>query len=181
MESQDRTPSEDPLRGSVGDPDDTRQSSAQKKADPPKKRFTLSQVVPTVTARVHLPFLYEGFEPFVFVFRIALTKDMQAQREAYLALAPSKRKEGFEKQRLDEVCDLLSALPEGFGDIGSVVEGGTAMKSPGECFREYYNAAVKRGPNHKATLDMIVEGAYNIYTSSVAPQEFFQTPADSGA
>lgn len=166
MENQDRTPSEE--------------TSPPTPAPKPKKRFTLDTVIPTVTARVHLPFLYEDFEPWTFVFRVALTRDMQAKKDAYLALAPSKRKEQFEQQRLDEICDLLSELPSGFGDIGSVL-GSTGTKSPGEEFRDYYLQAVKRGPNHRATLDAIIEGAYNIYTSTVTPQEFFPSPADSGA
>lgn len=151
----------DPLEGVVV-------QSAQKalQAEPveaPKKVFTLADIKRSITVSVHLPKLYPEFDPWEFDLRLKLSKEAEDRRQEYLSLSIGEAAVKLQEQALDEICDLLVALPKGFGDL---TDNG---KGPGSSFREYVNAA---GPAQKEFLYVIVEGADNLYWASVMPHEF---------
>lgn len=131
---------------------------------PKKKRFTRTDSRKYITASVHLPKLYEDYEPWVFKMRFKLSGEANERRQEYLSLSPSKMTAKEKEQALDEVCDLLVELPEGFGDLQ--YDG----KSAGSSYRTY----VETCPDSqvKEILYEITLGASNLYWAGISPREF---------
>lgn len=139
----------------------------------PLEVFTLKSVVRVITVTLHWPALYPNHASWVFKFRLALSDAMQKKREEWIALpvGQSSEKGRYREEALDEVCDLLTDLPEGFGDIRSA-EYGSAGQDPGSVFRNYVNRAAMQDPETKETIYRIVEAANNGYYAKVSPREF---------
>lgn len=130
----------------------------------PKKVFTRADVRKTVDINVVFPRLYPDYEPFGFKFRLKLGNEAEDRRQDYLSLAPTDRVVKQSEQALDEVCDLLVAIPTGFADMQDTGQG------PGATFRSYVETATD--PAARAMLDMIVEAADSAYWGATAPREF---------
>lgn len=154
------------------------QKKEQKKEEA-LKLFTLDSAPPTVPARVHVPGLLPGHEPFIFEFRLTFSADMQKKRDAFLMLAPTKQVEVEDEQILNEVCDLLARDPTGFGDFNGNAVGGSM--APGAKLRNYYVQAERTSPHALSIVKSVIRAANNIYWGSVTPREFFPPPTDTGA
>ncbi|MEP6756384.1 MAG: hypothetical protein ABJA67_12845 [Chthonomonadales bacterium] len=128
-----------------------------------KKVFSRNEIRRSVEVAVHMPELYPGFEPWVFKFRLKLTKEAEERRQEYLSLAAAQMTLKLSEQALDEVCDLLAALPTGFSDLKDTGQG------PGHSFRSYVETADSEA---KDLLLQIVEGADNLYWQKISPREF---------
>jgi hypothetical protein len=135
------------------------------------KVFIRSDVKRGLKISVHLPFLFEGYEPWVFSMRIKLSEEAEERRQEYLALAPSEQTVKFPEQALDEVCDLLTGLPTGFGDLQD------NGKGPGPSFRSYVETT--SDAEAKDLLYKIVIGASNLYWMQVTPREFRKQVSDN--
>jgi hypothetical protein len=137
----------------------------------PPRLFTRATVVRTVDVHVQLPRLYPTFH-WAFKLRVMLSGEQQKKRDDWGALPPNKQSTGQKAEYLDELCDLMADYPEGFGDL--LTEGGMA---PGEKFRQYYNETTDA--TAKFVLDLIIEGAINLYWASVTPREYFPASEDT--
>jgi hypothetical protein len=130
----------------------------------PKKVFTRDDVRSSIKVSVTLPRLYEGYDPWEFLLRIKLSTAAEEKRQEFLSLAPALQAEKTQEQNLLELCDLLKALPKGFGDLK---DNGTG---PGPSFREYVETCPSA--EMKTMLYTIVEGAVNLYWRTIMPVEF---------
>lgn len=128
-----------------------------------KKVFTRADIKKTIDFKVHLPRLYEDYEPWGFKLRLKLSKDAEERRQEYLSLAPVKQTAQASQHALEEVCDLLSELPTGFSDL--VYDG----QSAGSSWKGYVESATGEA---KDLLLAITEGADNLYWASISPREF---------
>lgn len=132
-------------------------------APAPKKVWTRKDVVRSVKLGVTLPTLYPDLEPWLFEMRLKLSVDAEERRAEYLALSPSDQTVKEQEQNLDELCDLLVAMPKGFGDL---VDNGSG---PGSSFKDY---VMSSDETTKQTLFTIVRGAINLYGRKTSPHEF---------
>lgn len=130
----------------------------------PEKVFTRNAIVRTIPIRLIFPKIYPGFKPFVFKLGIKLSKAAAEQREQYLALSAQEATERYAEQCLNEVCDLLREMPEGFGDLQPVGRG------PGDAFRSYVTTTTD--PDGRDFLDLVCIGAATVYWNSIAAHEF---------
>jgi hypothetical protein len=146
------------------------------------KLFTLADVNRVVTVPVHWPHLYPGFAPWVFKLRLALSDKMQKKREEWLALpiGESSEKDKFREECLDEICDLLTDVPTGFGDLKDP-RFGQPGQNPGSVFRNYVTAATSQDGETKETIYKIIEAVSNSYWSRVSPREFHQAIPNSNS
>jgi hypothetical protein len=130
-----------------------------------KRVFSLNDVKRVVQVDVTWD-LYPDYEPWVFKFRLMLSKEMQAKREEWLALpqAEAASPEKWRKEILDEICDTLVDIPAGFGDITN------AVLDPGTVWRNYVERI--NDPEQKETLYKIMETANNGYWAKVSPRIF---------
>lgn len=145
---------------------DTQAETVAVEAPPAKKVFTRADVKRHITVEVCLPKLYPGYEPWAFDLRLKLSRDAEERRQEYLALAASQMTVKLKDQVLDEICDLLVAYPRGFSDLPD------GSGNPGTAFRAYVESS---DPVTKELLLQIVEGADNLYWSSITPREFQRT------
>lgn len=143
-----------PIQGQTAVSEDTPQS---------RKLFTRADVVRGVEVKVALPKLYPDYEPWAFKLRLKMTSDAEERRQVYLALNPTEQTLKETDQNLDELCDLLTALPKGFGDLKDNGQG------PGSSFRDYVETA---SAEQRPILDTIVRGAVTLYWRNTSPQEF---------
>jgi hypothetical protein len=135
----------------------------EKPEAPALKTFTRRDVKRTVDVEIHFPNLLPGFEPFGFKFRLALSREAEEARQEYLDLPAGERTDKESAQALNEVCDLLTELPAGFGDLRDLGRG------PGFAFRSYVETAE---PDARPMLDMIVRAADTGYWGKIMPREF---------
>jgi hypothetical protein len=138
----------------------------EKKAPPAKKVFSRSDVKRSLSVAVHLPKIYPGYEPWEFELRLKLSREAEERRQEYLSLSAADMTVKLREQALDEICDLLVALPKGFSDLQDTGQG------PGHSYRSYVETA---DPETKDILLTITEGADNLYWSSISPREFPRT------
>lgn len=111
--------------------------------------FTLNRIFPDVA--------------FKFCLRTMLSKEAEEQRQKYLSLSALEQTYKEAEETLDELCDLMTKLPEGFGDLKDT------GKSPGYSFRNYYETS---DSEDKENLDLILRAAYGLYWGSLSPREF---------
>lgn len=139
----------------------TTAQSGQETPTKNKRVFTLKDIKRTVTVRVGLPGIYDTdeFELWSFVFRTKLSKEAQERRAKFLALPAAERTERSLEQALDEVCDLLVEVPEGFGDFPPESDGTLAERA-----RKYFN--------QDPQLLEIADAANSAYYAKVLPREF---------
>lgn len=128
------------------------------------KVFTRDSVRKTVPVQVHLPALYPGVV-WKFILRLKLSADAEEKRQEFLALAPATQVEKNAQQNLNELCDLLVAVPTGFGDMPTEV----GAMTPGDVFHSYVTSAEA---DARETLDTITSGAITLYWRKISPQEF---------
>jgi hypothetical protein len=97
---------------------------------------------------------------------VKLSREAEERRQEYLSLSAADMTVKLREQALDEICDLLVALPKGFSDLQDTGQG------PGHSYRSYVETA---DPETKDILLTITEGADNLYWSSISPREFPRT------
>lgn len=151
----------------VSQPNDTATKTEVVETPKPKTRaFVRTDVKPYIEKKIILPSLFpvDEYDPFQFRFKIKLSGDAMERREQYLSLAAAEQTIKQSEQALDEVCDLLYDLPQGFGDLKQL------GLNPGESFKSYVNSTTDA--TQKAVLMTIVEGANSAYWNAVAPREF---------
>lgn len=136
-----------------------------------KKLFTRDSAPRSIPISVHLPKIFPDYEPWVFPMRMKLSEDAESQRQDYFSWSLAKQSEKGHNQALNEVCDLLTALPTGFGDLVKI-EG----QKPGTTFRNYIEGTTDAAQRHM--LDLIVGGAATLYWNSVMPREFLEKVQD---
>ncbi len=129
----------------------------------PKTLFTRAAVTRSVPVHIHFPGLMPDLAPFKFNLRLKLSADAEERREEYMALSATEQTVKNSEQQLDELCDLLTKLPSGFGDLES--NGGT----PGESFKSY---VLGSDPATKDFLFNTVQGAMTLYWRKLSPHEF---------
>lgn len=132
--------------------------------DKPKKVFTKKDIRRTIDVEINMPRLYEGYDPWGFKLRLKLSTEAEERRQEYLSLSASEQTVALSGRNLDEVCDLLTELPTGFGDL--IADG----KGPGSSFRTYVETC--EDPTMKDLLLQIVEGVDNVYWATISPREF---------
>lgn len=142
--------------------DNSPKSAQQPSTAVPEKGFTRDTVKKHLVVKVCLPALY-GDHHWDFKLRLKLTGEAEDRRQQYLALSAFERTQKWNEQVLDEVCDLLLALPRGFDDLKDNGRG------PGSSLREYVETAPE---DAKETLYTIIEGASQLYWARSLPQEF---------
>lgn len=142
----------------------TDSGEAQKEQPKPKKTFTRNDIKRTIDVSVVFPKIYPDYEPWGFKMRLKLSREAEERRQTYLSLAAVEQTAGITEQALDEVCDLITELPTGFGDL---METG---KGPGASFRSYVTTATD--PDMKDFLAMVVEAADSAYWGAITPREF---------
>ena len=152
-----------PTVGTLPEPPAKSQQLEEKK-EAPKKVFTRNDVKRFIEAPLVFPAIYPGYEPFVFRMRLKLSREAEERRQQYLSLSAAEVTARTSEQALDEVCDLLTELPTGFGDLRDTGQG------PGPSFRSYYETTTD--PDVKEFLRLVVEGADSFYWGAVAPREF---------
>jgi hypothetical protein len=137
-------------------------SETQDKPAPPPV-FTRANVKRVVPITVEHP-LYPGVK-FNFIFRVALSKTIQDAREEWLGMGAVERNkpERIKAQTLNEVYDLLTDDPSGFGDL----EGAT---DPATKLRAYYEDTTD--PVAKEQIYSILEAANTGYWGTVLPRAF---------
>lgn len=131
----------------------------------PKKFFTRRDVKRYVPISLYFPTLYPDYEPISFKFKLALSSEVEKQKESYLALSATEQTKDEFKQALDEVCDLLIELPEGFGDLTEV-----KGEPPATTFRRYVEETTD--PDALFFLKKIVVGADGQYWNTIFPRLF---------
>lgn len=139
-------------------------STPQPELPKPKLRvFRRSDTVRSVWVKLALPDLYPGYEPWTFELGLKLTEQAEERRQEYLALTPTEFTVRAAEQNLDELCDLLRSMPQGFGDLQDNGQG------PGPSFMDYVKTA---DTGTKDMLMAIVQGAITLYWRKISPQEF---------
>jgi hypothetical protein len=126
--------------------------------------FTRANVKRVVPITVQHP-LYPGVN-FDFVFRVALSKTVQDAREEWLGTSVVERNkpERVKTQTLNEVFDLLTDDPTGFGDLPE------GLMAPGDKLRAYYEGTTD--PVAKGQIYDILEAANTGYWGTVLPRAF---------
>ena len=142
----------------------------QEEAPKQKKVFTLADVKRYVPVSVNLPFMYQDYEPWSFKLRLKLSEDADERRQEYLALSAAEQTRKEQDQALDEICDLLTELPKGFGDLIPLSETKRGMSQPGVVFKEWVNNITD--PDGKQTVLNIVASADRHYWGTILPREF---------
>lgn len=142
---------------------------------PAKKKllFTRDKIRKTIQVGVVFPKLYPDYEPFGFQFRLKLSGEAEERKQEFVSLSAIEQTAKYDKQVLDEVCDLLTELPTGFGDLK--YDG----KSAGSSFRTYVETC--EDPEGKELLYKIVDGANRLYWQAIMPQEFRISLQDSSS
>jgi hypothetical protein len=142
-----------------------------KQDTPALKVFKLDDIKRVIEVSIHWPALYPGYEPWVFKLRLALSKDIEEKRQEWMGLteAEANKPGKLESIALDQICDLLTEHPSGFGDLGNPAE--LVSLNPGSTFRSYV-AKASENPEQKETLNRIVVAAYNGYWGRALPQSF---------
>ena len=142
--------------------DEKKPQETPKRDDTPKATpFTRASIKKEIEVKVYIPALY-GDHHFDFPLRSKLSIDAENQRQDYMALAAVNQTSKYSEQCLDEIWDLLRAMPRGFDDLQD------NGKGPGQSFREYIETA----GDAKDGLMSIVEGASQLYWAKVLPREF---------
>lgn len=135
---------------------------------PKKKAFTRATAKPHIEIAFTLPMLYPDYEPWVFKLNYSLSGEAEKRRQKYLTMAPAARVDKLFEQNLDELCDLMVALPTGFGDLTDV-----PGQKPGVTFMNYVKSTSDHGA--KESLSRIVSGAIDLYWTASMPREFRQS------
>lgn len=139
------------------------QEQGQEETSTPRKVFTRKDVVRNIEVKIALPALYPDFDPWTFKLRLKMTSDAEERRQEYLALSPTEQTLKETEQNLDELCDLIVAMPTGFGDLQDNGQG------PGSSFKDYVQTATAE---QRPILDSVVRGAMTLYWRKTSPQEF---------
>ena len=129
-----------------------------------KKTFTRNDIKRHIELAIVFPKIYPDYEPWGFKFRLKLSAQAEERRQEYLSFAAADQTTKQTEQALDEVCDLLVALPTGFGDLQDTGLG------PGHSFRSYVETATDT--DMKDFLAMVVEAADSAYWGAIQPREF---------
>jgi hypothetical protein len=147
------------------------QGQDEKKSETPQpKLFTLKDVKRVIEVSVIWPTVYPGFEPWSFKLRLALSKELEAERQEFLGLPESEAREQtrYRKLVLDQMCYLLTEAPTGFGDMQA-----NGLQTPGATLRDYVEAI--KDPDQLETVYRIIIAANNGYWNRCAPQSFSPT------
>lgn len=126
-------------------------------ASPARKIFTRKDSRPTVTVSVYTR-MYEDFAPFVFEFRLSLSREQKEKREQWLSLSAVDNLAKAQREAIEEVADLLVREPEGFGDFP------VSERPLRERAIEYFSS--------DEFLGNVAEAANTLYYNKILPREF---------
>lgn len=151
-------------QGQTTQPLPTKKKAKEETPAPAKKIFSRNDIVRSVKFSVHLPGLYPDFEPWGFELGLKMSADAEERRQEYLALSAAEQTIKEDEQQLDELCDLLRAMPTNFGDLQDTGMG------PGPSFKSYVMTA--EDPAVKEVLFNVIRGAMTLYWRKMSPHEF---------
>lgn len=143
--------------------DEPIEGSPEAKQEVPPKVFTRNDIVRVIPINIIFPNIYPGYV-WKFKLKLKLSEQAEDRRQEYLSFSPMERTIKADAQALDEVCDLITEMPEGFGDLIATGQG------PGPSLRSYVETAPD--PDMKAFLYMLVNAVDRAYWNAISPMEF---------